>query len=79
MKLISARASRAPAPVSTANRAPASLAARSKSSMPSAGPISQCGRGAKSKPGGAPCRRTSTLSASERFRRARSRAAGSAA
>ena len=63
---MSARASRAPAPVSTANRAPASLTPRSKSRMPRAGPISQCGRGAKSNSGGAPCRRTSTLSASER-------------
>ena len=63
MKLISARSSRAPAPISTANRAPDILVARSKSMMPSAGPRSQCGFGAKSKARGSPCRRTSTLSA----------------
>ena len=48
-----ARSSRAPAPVRTANRAPAIFAARSKSRMPRASPISQwllagvrqCGRG----------------------------------
>ena len=43
MKLISARASRAPAPISTEKRAPDIFVARSKSRMPSAGPISQCG------------------------------------
>ena len=48
MKLMSARASRAPAPLSTENRAPAMRAARSKSRMPSAAPRSQCGFGTKS-------------------------------
>ena len=63
MKLISARSSRAPAPLSTANRAPDIRAARSKSRMPSAWPISQCGFGSKSNVGGMPHRRTSWLSA----------------
>ena len=43
MKLMSARASRAPAPSSTEKRAPDIRVARSKSRMPSAGPRSQCG------------------------------------
>ena len=45
MKLISARASRAPAPTSTVKRAPAIFVPRSKSMMPSAGPRSQCACG----------------------------------
>ena len=45
---MSARASRAPAPISTENRAPDMRAARSKSRMPSAVPSSQCGFGSKS-------------------------------
>ena len=45
MKLISARARRAPAPTSTENRAPAIFVPRSKSMMPSAGPRSQCACG----------------------------------
>ena len=40
-------------------------AARSKSRMPSAGPISQCGFGSKSNVGGVPQRRTSELSAAD--------------
>ena len=43
MKLIRARSSRAPAPISTEKRAPDIFAARSKSRMPSAAPMSQCG------------------------------------
>ena len=65
MKLMSARSSRAPAPSSTANRAPDIRAARSKSRMPSAVPTSQCGLGVNANAGGAPHRRTSTLSAAE--------------
>ena len=78
MKLISARASRAPAPISTENRAAAILVPRSKSMMPSAGPRSQCACGVNVERraacrGGAlrRCRRRSC-------RPARSRAAGSA-
>ena len=64
MKLISARASRAPAPTSTENRAPAILVPRSKSMMPSAGPRSQCACGVKAERRAAcRARRTSTLSA----------------
>ena len=63
MKLISARDSRAPAPLNTEKRAPAIFVARSKSRMPSAGPRSQCGCGSKSNARGSPWRRTSTLSA----------------
>ena len=63
MKLISARASRAPAPISTENLVPDIFVARSKSRIPSAGPRSQCAFGSKSKVRGSPCRRTSTLSA----------------
>ena len=48
MKSMSARASRAPAPSSMANRDRAIFVARSKSRMPSAGPRSQCAFGAKS-------------------------------
>ena len=48
MKLMSARDSARPAPLSTENRAPAIRAARSKSRMPSAAPRSQCGFGSKS-------------------------------
>src|SRR5450830_921495 len=62
MKLISARESRAPAPIRTANRAPDIFAARSKSRIPSADPMSQCGFGSKSNARGSPWRRTSTLS-----------------
>src|SRR5690606_31106795 len=65
MKLIRARASRAPAPDRTEKRAPDMRAARSKSRMPSAPPISQWGFGAKSNVRGVPHRRTSTLSADE--------------
>src|SRR5438067_2005927 len=45
MKLINARARRAPAPTSTVKRAPAIFVPRSKSMMPSAGPRSQCACG----------------------------------
>ncbi len=62
MKLISARASRAPAPISTENLVPDIFVARSKSRIPSAGPRSQCAFGSKSKVRGSPCRRTSTFS-----------------
>jgi hypothetical protein len=55
MKSMSARASRAPAPINTEKRAPDMRAARSKSRMPSAAPISQCGFGSKSNTGGLPC------------------------
>ena len=65
IKLISARSSRAPAPMYTANRAPLSLAARSRSRMPSASPISQCGFGSKSNVRFSPHVFTVTLSASE--------------
>ena len=61
MSWMSARSSRAPWSHSTAKRAPATLAARSKSRMPSAGPSSQCGWGVKSKTRGVPTRRASTL------------------
>ena len=64
MKFISARSSFAPMSQYTAKRAPVSLAARSRSSTPSSSPSSQCGLGVKSNCGGAPQRRTSTLSAS---------------
>ena len=63
MKLISARASRAPAPTSTVNLAPAILVPRSKSITPSAGPRSQCACGVNENSRGVPERRTSTLSA----------------
>ena len=63
MKLMSARDSRAPAPLRTANRAAEIFTARSKSMIPNAGPRSQCGCGSKSNARGSPCRRTSTLSA----------------
>src|SRR6266550_704145 len=62
MKLMSARDSRAPAPLNTVKRAPAILVPRSKSMMPSAGPRSQCGIGMKSNARGSPWRRTSTFS-----------------
>ena len=62
---MSARASRAPAPSSTENRAPDIRAARSKSRMPSAVPSSQCGFGVKSNAGGVPQRLISTLSADD--------------
>ncbi len=65
MKLISARASRAPAPSRTENRAPDIRVARSKSMMPSAGPSSQCGLGAKSNAGGVPQVLISWLSADD--------------
>src|ERR1035441_9574165 len=64
MKLISARSSFAPRPQYTAKRAPVTFAARSRSSMPSSGPRSQCALGSKSKCRGSPTRRTSRLSAS---------------
>ena len=54
MKLISARSSRAPAPISTEKRAPDIFAARSKSRIPSAAPMSQCGFGSKSNARGSP-------------------------
>ena len=60
----SARESRAPFPRNTAKRLPESFAARSKSRMPSASPISQCGFGVKAKAGGVPALRTTTLSCS---------------
>ena len=63
MKLISARARRAPAPTSTVNRAPAILVPRSKSITPSAGPRSQCACGVNANSRGVPMRRTSPLSA----------------
>ena len=50
-------------PQSTEKRAPESLAARSKSKMPSFSPSSQCGLGSKAKLGGSPhCRTTTFLS-----------------
>ena len=61
MKLISARASRAPGAISTVNRAPAIFVPRSKSRMPSAGPRSQCGFGSKSSARGSPTRRISRV------------------
>ena len=54
MKLMSARASRAPAPISTEKRAPAIFVPRSKSMIPSAGPRSQCGCAVKSNWRGVP-------------------------
>ena len=48
MKLASARSKRAPKAQYTANRAPVSLAARSRSRTPSCSPNSQCGLGLKS-------------------------------
>ena len=65
MKLASARSSRAPAPKCTTKRAPEILAARSKSRMPSASPISQCGRAGKSNRGGSPQVLTQRLSCSD--------------
>ena len=65
MKSISPRIRRAPAPNRTANRALATLAARSKSRTFSAGPRSQCGFGSKSKTRGSPHRRTSRLPAGD--------------
>ena len=64
MNCSSARDSRASAPFRTTNRAPDSFAAASKSIRPSASPISKCSFGVKpsGKSGGAPWRRTSTLS-----------------
>ncbi len=64
IKLISARSRRAPASQYTANRAPVILAARSRSSIPSSGPKSQCAFAWKPNSGGFPQRRISTLSAS---------------
>ncbi len=61
MKLISARSRRAPAPLSTANRAPEIFVARSKSMMPSAVPRSQCAFGSKSNARGSPWRRASAI------------------
>ena len=64
MKLISARSSCAPAPISIAKRAPEIFVARSKSRMPSAGPRSQCGLRRRSRTRrGSPHVRTTTLSA----------------
>ena len=62
MKLISARARRAPGPTSTVKRAPAILVPRSKSMIPSAGPRSQWACGANVNARGVPTRRTSLLS-----------------
>ena len=64
MNCSSARESRANAPFSTTNRAPDSFAAASKSIRPKASPISKCSFGVNpnGKLGGAPYRRTSTLS-----------------
>ena len=64
MKLMSARPSLAPAPISTENRAPAIRVDRSKSRIPRSGPRSQCALTWKSNVGGSPTRRTSWLSAS---------------
>src|SRR5687767_13138624 len=63
MKLIKARSSCAPAPISTAKRAPEILVARSKSITPSCGPRSQCALGSKSNLRASPHVRTTTLSA----------------
>jgi hypothetical protein len=54
MKAASARSSRAPASNWSENRAPAIFAARSKSRIPSASPISQCGRGGNANAFGVP-------------------------
>ena len=64
MNCSSARSSRASAPLSTTKRAPDSFAAASKSISPSASPMSKCSFGLKPSGnfGGAPWRRTSTLS-----------------
>ena len=51
------------APYRPRSARPRSSSPRSKSRIPAPSPISQCGRGAKSNFGGAPQRRTSTLSA----------------
>jgi hypothetical protein len=63
MKLMSARSSLAPGPLSTVKRAPEIFVPRSKSMMPSAGPRSQCAWGSKSKRRGSPTVRTTGLSA----------------
>ncbi len=60
MKLISARSSCAPAPISTAKRAPEIFAARSKS-RPRAAPISSCSFGVKANCRFSPHSRTSAL------------------
>ena len=61
MKLMRARSIRAAAPLSSVKRDEAILAPRLKSSMSSASPISQCGRGSKVKRGGLPQVLTSSL------------------
>ena len=65
MKLISARSRRAPAPMYTANRAPLNFVARSRSSIPSCSPTSQCGLGSKLYFFGSPQVLTTSLFASE--------------
>ena len=63
MKLMSARARRAPAPLSTENRAPAiCVAALEVDDARAPGPRSQCALGSKSNARGSPWRRTSRLS-----------------
>ena len=74
MKLMSARSSCAPAPISTAKREPAIFVARSKSMMPSSVPSSQCAFGSKSKTRGSPHVRTTDISARRSSRPARCRA-----
>ena len=64
MKAPMARSSRASAPFSTTKRAPEIFAAVAKSMRPNPSPISKCCFTAKSSFGGAPTRRTSTLSCS---------------
>ena len=61
MNWLRARSRRAPRPHWTAKRAPEIFAARSKSRIPSSGPRSQWAFGSKSKAGGSPTFRTSTL------------------
>src|SRR5689334_24373818 len=65
IKLIKARSSLAPEPDKTANRAPAIFAARSKSRMPSASPMSQWLFAGADRFGGVPQRRRSEEHTSE--------------
>ncbi len=60
-----ARSRRAPRPLYTAKREPAIFIAASKSRIPAPSPSSQWALGLKSNCGGAPQRRTSTLSAAD--------------
>src|SRR5688572_17336390 len=66
MYWMSARCSRASAPVSTANRAPAILAATSKSSIPACSPSATWSSGVKENVRGSPQRRSSTFAVSSR-------------